>query len=375
MSGVQPADTSTTSRDRAVDGLRGWAALMVVCYHFFWELLGARFPAIRSPLLAWFLNGDFAVSIFFVLSGMALTSGYFATGDRRVLVALAVKRYARLTIPIFFACLITFVLYQAGLTFGGPAGALTLRPEWIGSWLSQPVTPARLLQYSLADVYLIRNHTTALNPFLWTMQIELWASFLIFSSLLSTSTASRAFSAALLIFGLFFIGITIHQIMNFLAGALFSFAYSKSAIRSHSVNMRIQFGAMATALIVPIIQSWAMMSHAAPPIVIYSAVAFTYAVLISKPLRAFLELPVSQYLGRISLNLYLIQFPVMISATAASLLWLSRHGKLEMATALLTSSVSIVVCMLLARLMAPLDRLTQRICARIHAIFAEHFSR
>jgi peptidoglycan/LPS O-acetylase OafA/YrhL len=365
----------SSPRDRAVDGLRGWAALMVVCYHFFWELLGVRFPAIRNPLLAGFLNGDFAVSIFFVLSGIALTSGYFATGDRRILVALAVKRYPRLTIPIFFACLITLILYQTGLTFCGPAGALIHRPEWIGSWLSLPVTPARLVQFSLADVYLTRTHTTALNPFLWTMQIEIWASFLIFSSLLSRSIGGLALSAALLLFSLFFVIITIDQILNFLAGVLFSFGYFRSNLRKLTGDRRVQVGAMVTALAVPFIQAWALLSHAAAPIVIWSAVVFTCAVLISKPLRAILELPVSQSLGRISLHLYLIQFPVMISATAASLLWLSRHGKLDLSSALLTSSASIALCILLARLMAPLDRLTHLICERVQGIFAEHFSR
>jgi peptidoglycan/LPS O-acetylase OafA/YrhL len=207
------------------------------------------------------------------------------------------------------------------------------------------------------------------------MQIEIWVSFLIFASLLSRSIGGLALSAALLLFSLFFVIITIDQILNFLAGVLLSFGYFRSNLRELTGDRRVQVGAMVTALAVPFIQAWALLSHAAAPIVIWSAVVFTCAVLISKPLRAILELPVSQSLGRISLNLYLIQFPVMISATAASLLWLSRHGKLDLSSALLTSSASIALCILLARLMAPLDRLTHLICERVHGIFAEHFSR
>ena len=133
-------------RDGAVDGLRGWAALMVVCYHFTWERLGARYPILRNPVTAWFLNGDFAVSIFFVLSGIALTSGYFTNGDRRILVGLAVKRYSRLTIPILVTCFLTFALYQLGLTYCGSASVVVARPDWIGSWLSEPVTLLRWAQ-------------------------------------------------------------------------------------------------------------------------------------------------------------------------------------------------------------------------------------
>ncbi len=342
---------------------------MVVCYHFTWELLGARYPILRNPVTAWFLNGDFAVSIFFVLSGIALTSGYFTNGDRRILVGLAVKRYSRLTIPILVTCFLTFALYQLGLTYCGSASVVVARPDWIGSWLSEPVTLLRWAQYSLAEVYIIRNHTTALNAFLWTMQVEMWASFAIFAGLLARNARDYIWITLILAFAIAGLSIEIHPFVLFGFGAAFSFATSRRGAATLTGHRLCQVSALAIMTIVAAIQSWAHVNGANEAIAAYSAIAFVYAALTSRPFRALLELPVSRFLGRISLNLYLLQFPVMISFSAASLVWLSRTGSFSFTAAMLVSAASIVICIVLALLMTPLDNLTQRVGAIILSIY------
>ena len=257
-------------RDGAVDGLRGWAALMVVCYHFTWERLGARYPILRNPVTAWFLNGDFAVSIFFVLSGIALTSGYFTNGDRRILVGLAVKRYSRLTIPILVTCFLTFALYQLGLTYCGSASVVVARPDWIGSWLSEPVTLLRWAQDSLAEVYIIRNHTTALNAFLWTMQVEMWASFAIFAGLLARNARDYIWITLILAFAIAGLSIEIHPFVLFGFGAAFSFATSRRGAATLTGHRLCQVSALAIMTIVAAIQSWAHVNGANEAIAAYS---------------------------------------------------------------------------------------------------------
>ena len=56
-----------------LDGLRGWGALMVFLYHLIVQLLSNTAPPYRSKYLAFLLDGDFAVFIFFVLSGFVLS--------------------------------------------------------------------------------------------------------------------------------------------------------------------------------------------------------------------------------------------------------------------------------------------------------------
>jgi len=78
-------------------------------------MFGQLIPALRNPVTGFFLDGKLAVSIFFVLSGEALSSAYFCGGGELAVVRLAVKRYSRLTVPIAASSLATYCLYKSGL--------------------------------------------------------------------------------------------------------------------------------------------------------------------------------------------------------------------------------------------------------------------
>src|SRR5258706_1988331 len=93
-------------RFHEIDGLRGWAALSVVVFHLYWETFGVVMPGLRNPATAFFLDAGLAVSLFFVLSGEALSAAYFAGKGEVAVVKLCVKRYTRLTIPIAATCLV-----------------------------------------------------------------------------------------------------------------------------------------------------------------------------------------------------------------------------------------------------------------------------
>ena len=92
-------------RYHALDGIRGWAALSVVAFHMVWETFGARFPEFRNVASASLLDGWLAVSVFFVLSGEALSTGCLVKQDSRIALDLGVRRYPRLVIPILAVCL------------------------------------------------------------------------------------------------------------------------------------------------------------------------------------------------------------------------------------------------------------------------------
>jgi peptidoglycan/LPS O-acetylase OafA/YrhL len=93
-------------RFRFLDALRGWAAVVVLFHHIFIDGLPAnRFMADR---LFWskcfFMNGTYAVCLFFVISGFSLSIGYLQSGDDRGLARMAAGRYLRLAVPIFVIC-------------------------------------------------------------------------------------------------------------------------------------------------------------------------------------------------------------------------------------------------------------------------------
>ncbi len=114
-----------------LDGLRGWAAVIVLFHHVFVDGLPANdFMADR---LFWarifFMNGTFAVCLFFVISGFSLSISYLQTGDERGLARMAAGRYVRLAIPIFAICSITYLLLALNIIPLSRKG----RTRWI-SW-------------------------------------------------------------------------------------------------------------------------------------------------------------------------------------------------------------------------------------------------
>ena len=68
----------STMRIDYLDGVRGWASLMVLLFHAFWETFGNVLPVFRNPVTAFLLDGHLAVFVFFVLSGDALSTAWFS---------------------------------------------------------------------------------------------------------------------------------------------------------------------------------------------------------------------------------------------------------------------------------------------------------
>ena len=88
-----------TTRLRFLDGLRGWAAVVVLLHHVFIDGLPAN--ALMADRSLWakvfFLNGTLAVSVFFVISGFSLSIRYLETGNGSGLGRIAAGRYLRPT--------------------------------------------------------------------------------------------------------------------------------------------------------------------------------------------------------------------------------------------------------------------------------------
>ena len=162
---VDPSTRGTRGADRLVelDGIRGWAALAVVVFHVFYECFGAIFPVFRNPFTRTF-SGPFAVYVFFVLSGEALSASYFAGGGPRAVASLAVKRHSRLSIPILASILILALLQRLGLVFSAEAAPIVQRLDWLGLFATAPISLIDGIKYALIDVYLTTARPGTLSP-------------------------------------------------------------------------------------------------------------------------------------------------------------------------------------------------------------------
>ncbi|MCU6797397.1 acyltransferase [Paenibacillus sp. WQ 127069] len=187
------------NRIEYLEGLRGLAALVVVICHF----VGAFYPALisgnaqeihtqrgwelfiaKSPLNI-FYNGNFAVCIFFVLSGFVLTRHYFSNYSNQnngIITSSAVRRYPRLLIPIFFSVLLVYVCMKLSLFGNVETSEFTYSTWWLGTFWKFDSTFIDVIKFSFYDVFISSN--SKYNTVLWTMYYEFIGSFLVFAAAL-----------------------------------------------------------------------------------------------------------------------------------------------------------------------------------------------
>jgi Acyltransferase family len=248
-------------RFRFLDGLRGWAAVVVLLHHLFVDGLPANSFMADRALWAkvFFLNGALAVSVFFVISGFSLSIRYLETGDARALARIASGRYLRLALPIFAICVVTYALLVSGLI---PPAAQ--RPSPLDQFLSFSPTIDGLLSFSLLKVFVAYSGAESFDPPLWTMTYEFFGSFMVFAliaylrpSRLRTLLLAMLFlllTALQTYFALFVAGILIADLFALigastaanragaaLCGAGLYGASSRTACRASSAGYRSRF--------------------------------------------------------------------------------------------------------------------------------------
>ena len=306
---------SKNTRAHEIDGIRGWAALSVLCFHVFQEMLGQLVPALRSAWLAPFLSGGLAVSVFFILSGDALTVAFFSQQTKATdpVDRLLVRRYTRLAIPVFLSCLFVFLLRKFNLDFHELAVRITKREDWLGQFISFDFSVLSLLKYSFVEVFTSHTRENSYNPFLWTMSVEMVGSMLVFlfcylwTRLKSPQLVLFCLGIVLMIFGsnlsLFFVG----MLFGNLRSQLFFYNIHISKTATARYLPMIGVGAVATVLYVT------SGHHVPRHLDIVLACVFVFSVYSSPGLTGLFKTPISKWLGEISFPLYLIHFPILIS--------------------------------------------------------------
>lgn len=172
-----------------LDGLRGLAALAVVFCHFVQLYLPAAFlrtapdhfgeSLISASPLNLIFNGNFAVAIFFVLSGFVLAAPFFNNKTSTWYLKAAIKRYPRLAIPALASTLIPCLIYIAfGSNFAATADLSGYtKKEYFSGFDS--ITTA--VWQGLIGSFLFAEQDY--NRVLWTIRTELIGSFGIFALL------------------------------------------------------------------------------------------------------------------------------------------------------------------------------------------------
>jgi peptidoglycan/LPS O-acetylase OafA/YrhL len=197
-----------------LEAIRGLAAFIVVAAHFaaaFYPstVFGGTYPLherweslfTTTPLGIVFAS-HFAVCVFFVLSGYVLSLPYFgdASKDTSNLLAALLKRPFRLAGLVLASVLTSFCIFRFACYFNAPVSIRSYSIPWFQDWWSQDTLTFKRLIWDVTTGMFATG--SRYNPPLWTLQIELYGSFLTFIFLLLFRKSNLRLLAYIYAFGL-----------------------------------------------------------------------------------------------------------------------------------------------------------------------------
>ncbi|MEC5161185.1 peptidoglycan/LPS O-acetylase OafA/YrhL [Janthinobacterium sp. CG_23.3] len=341
-----------------LDGLRGWAAVMVVLSHLWGQFARHLAPFYDQPLLRLVSDGHLAVLIFFVLSGVALSLRFVRRPQRVSLVGLVAARYVRLMVPVLATTLLVYLLIALRLAGSADAARAGNSAIFLGARHGQDTTLADALAFSFYSVFFDYDEGSTFNWSLWTMHIELLGSLLIFTLLFLFSRAHgltrrhRMALAGALAFAFL--------LMQKQFGACFAAGYvlAELAHAAPAARTWLRWAPPALAAAAAAVAAWAGRRHDSSGALL--AVGIVMAALFWPVARRFLASPVSAWLGRISFPLYLIHVPLIGAAGELYLALLNGGVAVQPATHA-TVVLAFCACLLSAALLMPLERLSMRL--------------
>lgn len=184
----------------SAESIRGLAALAVVFSHLglsffpylhhFDESESPRYALehwiYHSPFAFWY-SGTAAVFVFFVLSGFVLTYAVMRQPSKikTKIKTMLIKRYPRLAIPALLSCLLVWALF---LIFDIDSHAAN---GWLQMYVTQDISFKEAFYEGTIGAFLFADSDT--NWVLWTMQIELIGSLLLFLLLYCYSISKLLF--------------------------------------------------------------------------------------------------------------------------------------------------------------------------------------
>jgi peptidoglycan/LPS O-acetylase OafA/YrhL len=351
-----------------LDGLRGWGALMVFLYHLIVQLLSHTAPSYKSKYLAFLLDGDFAVFIFFVLSGFVLSIKFILSPGRYSLTQAVIARYFRLMLPIIITSFVAYMLMLSHAMYNVPASIPANAPQWLGVYFNFEPTLAYFLQFNLYYVFFNFNPGSNFNPVLWTIAYEFTGSMLVYMIIGFFRTDKNKTYLVPIVFIILFNLFNNPIIACFAIGYLIAelyVAYSQRLENSTWVN----WFSSALFLIPVICSTFYRTGHH-----FYIALLASLLVLsvtFSKPLRYFFSNKVSRFLGKISFPLYLIHLPLICSFSSYLFLYLPAHGYGNQATANIIVAITVPLGLLLAWVIYPIESFSVKAAKKISQILTK----
>lgn len=371
MDAVRMQQTSTVPDVRRrlrvdfLDGLRGWAALVVVLTHTMQNFLAGTTPQYYDRTLYFINDSHLAVLVFFVLSGYVLSLSQFSI-DRRHLALSATSRYFRLAIPISVNTMIVYAMWRAGLFFNIQ---VAVTPEtsqgWLGTFYKFDNSIFSAVKFAVYDVFFAYNGFATYNSSLWTMVWEISGSFLIYAYV-------GIFRSSVKVYWLIGMATTGYLLYQSPLMACFMFGYLVAELDTAWRPRRGTWTAIAVEILtltgfatVVMISTYLRPSPSDDWKTCLEATLLVLCVSYSTPMRWFFTNGVSHFLGRISFPLYLIQIPIICSVSSYLFMKLPELGITGLIRSNLVLGSTVVACLIAARLLLPVEDFSTRASKRV----------
>lgn len=309
-------------RNPGLDGLRAAACLIVMLFHW----LSVFYPAailghfvqshsayetywFESPF--WFLsNGEFAVAVFFGLSGFVLTSDLFDRTQPSTLYRRALGRIVRLGIPAGISSILAGIMIVLGLYFVQAAALETGASALFTGYFDFSSPVMQFLSNLFGSTWF--GSPTAIqlyNPVLWTMSIEFQGSMLGFVMVLILRIA-RYRSLILLLLVAFLMA------LDSTRGVYLATMASGTALASLKPKRIPVAIAIAIAILGCLLGSYnssPAFERPATDIHCFGAVLVVIATIWCSRIAEIFAKPPLPFLGRISFSCYLLHQPILFS--------------------------------------------------------------
>ncbi|KAL4974862.1 acyltransferase family-domain-containing protein [Aspergillus desertorum] len=216
--GGQPPPQTKLHTIAALDGLRGWACLLVFNFHFLftytwkvavgWGFNNENWHFYQLPIIHVLVSGHIMVAIFFVISGYVLSYKPLKLIRRRsyeetyvTLASSTFRRGLRLYVPSFVGIFLVLLAVRLGaynysqkILFEGRTirGTNEQHPPIMVKSLTKQLWDWYYTLARLMDPFDWALYYNNYNPHLWTIPVEFRSSIVLFLTILATSRVKTA---------------------------------------------------------------------------------------------------------------------------------------------------------------------------------------
>ena len=362
-----------------IDGLRGFACLMIFLHHFMIGFFPSSFYGIsvvshgnygwdtclaQQPISG-IINGNYWVCVFCLLSGLAQSYKIFCLENVHTVAHDMIKRYFRLSLPVFFVSFVVYFLMRGNLFFNTKISDIVGSP-WLASFYLDTIPFKSVFETSFVSVWMSGDLIFS-NAF-WMLNILFLGSYLTYILALIAKGKKLRIVILLSLVALLFYQRNNYYIC-FVGGVIIAYflVYGNNDYKYKTI-----FGVISLIIgmflggypsgVVPT-NVYRYLQHFSFDIIhVFGAIMFVFGICNLSFITKFLEKKSILWLGKISFGVFLVHIPIIFSIGTYSFMKLYNYSGRYQFSAFSSLGISLVTTIFCAWLF---NRYVEKVCGII----------